>query len=191
MTGRTTALGSRGMIADAVSSWQFFWYFKARVRPEQAPTAIYLAGGAGESSMWGAASDGGPCYVVSTLRGETGSNDVTHPLISIDCISLDQPVGTGFSYDALFKSTFDALFTTPVAINDTGNVRFDAYSGKVPEANSTFFYGVLPSQVATRTANTSVLAARTLWHFSQAWMTSFPEWATCNKAITIWGESTR
>ena len=41
----------------------FFWYFEARKSPGNAPTAIYLAGGPGESSLYGAASDGGPCYV--------------------------------------------------------------------------------------------------------------------------------
>jgi carboxypeptidase C (cathepsin A) len=41
----------------------FFWYFNARNDPEHAPTAIYLAGGPGDSSMFGATEDGGPCTV--------------------------------------------------------------------------------------------------------------------------------
>lgn len=42
----------------------FFWYFRAQNDPEKAPTTIYLAGGPGESSVYGATSDGGPCYVL-------------------------------------------------------------------------------------------------------------------------------
>lgn len=43
----------------------FFWYFQARNDPHKAPTTIYLAGGPGESSVYGATSDGGPCYVLN------------------------------------------------------------------------------------------------------------------------------
>ncbi len=48
---------------DPYNASYFFWYFEARVNPREAPTAIYLAGGPGQSSIWGAVSDGGPCYV--------------------------------------------------------------------------------------------------------------------------------
>lgn len=37
---------------DSYSVSMFFWYFEARKDPANAPTAIYLAGGPGESSMW-------------------------------------------------------------------------------------------------------------------------------------------
>ena len=43
----------------------FFWYVESRNDPKNAPTAMYFAGGAGESSMDGATSDGGPCFVNS------------------------------------------------------------------------------------------------------------------------------
>ena len=41
----------------------FFWYVEARENPQTAPLGIYLAGGPGESSLNGAAEDGGPCSV--------------------------------------------------------------------------------------------------------------------------------
>lgn len=37
---------------DPYNISMFFWYFEARENPANAPTAIYLAGGPGESSMW-------------------------------------------------------------------------------------------------------------------------------------------
>ncbi|TKA68290.1 hypothetical protein B0A55_04291 [Friedmanniomyces simplex] len=172
---------------DPYNVSMFFWYFEARVNPREAPTAIYLAGGAGQSSMYGAASDGGPCTVMedsnSTSNNEWSMNTF------VNMLYIDQPVGVGFSYDMILNSTFDTLFLVPTAINDTGVLPFEAYNGTVPEANSTLWYGSFPSQDILHTANTSALAARTLWHFGQAFFGSFTEHKTCNKDITIWGNS--
>ncbi|KAK4541875.1 hypothetical protein LTR36_007239 [Oleoguttula mirabilis] len=101
---------------------------------------------------------------------------------------VDQPSGVGFSYDVLVNSTLDQLFLGG-DLTDTGIVPFDAYNGSVPEANSTFFHGTLPGQSLNHTANNSVIAARALWHFSQVWFADFPEWHTCNKKISVWGNS--
>ncbi len=49
--------------SDPYNISMFFWYFEARQSPQTAPTTIYLAGGPGESSMFGAVLDGGPCYI--------------------------------------------------------------------------------------------------------------------------------
>lgn len=102
----------------------FFWFFEARVDPQEAPTAIYLAGGPGQSSMFGAASDGGPCYVgkrtnrcCPRLGTKTGTDTSPPSHVGADSNStynnewsmntyvnmlyVDQPVGAGFSYDTL------------------------------------------------------------------------------------------
>ena len=108
----------------------FFWYFEARNNPQEAPTTIYLAGGAGQSSVWGAASDGGPCYVGAD--GNSTYNNEWSMNTNVNMLYLDQPVGTGFSYDALINSTFNALFlggTTLLSLEDTGIVPFEAYNG--------------------------------------------------------------
>ncbi|KAK5111187.1 hypothetical protein LTR85_012236 [Meristemomyces frigidus] len=172
--------------SDPYNISTFFWYFEARHEPENAPTAIYLAGGPGQSSMYGAAEDGGPCSVLpdsnSTVENPWSWNEY------VNMLYVDQPNGIGFSYDELFNSTVDQLFLGGDP-TDTGIVPFDAYNGTVPEANSTFFWGTFPSQSFNRTANSTALDARTLWHFSQAWFTGFPEWNTCNKKISVWGNS--
>ncbi|KAK0777444.1 hypothetical protein LTR59_013859 [Friedmanniomyces endolithicus] len=150
---------------DPYNASYFFWYFEARVNPREAPTAIYLAGGPGQSSIWGAVSDGGPCYVNpdsnSTTSNEWSMN--TH----VNMLYVDQPNSVGFSYDAVLNSTFDTLFIVPEALNDTSIVSFDEYPEGVPEANSTLWYGSFPSQNILHTANTTAIAARTLWHFAQ------------------------
>lgn len=40
-----------------------FWHFEARNHPQDIPIAMYLAGGPGQTSMFGVTWDGGPCYV--------------------------------------------------------------------------------------------------------------------------------
>jgi carboxypeptidase D len=37
---------------DPYNVSMFFWYIEARDDPQNAPTAIYLAGGPGQSSLW-------------------------------------------------------------------------------------------------------------------------------------------
>ncbi|KAK1055262.1 hypothetical protein LTR74_015801 [Friedmanniomyces endolithicus] len=102
---------------------------------------------------------------------------------------VDQPNSVGFSYDVVLNSTFDTLFLVPEVLNDTGIVSFDEYPEGVPEANSTLWYGSFPSQNIFHTANTTAIAARTLWHFAQSFFGSFPEYKTCNKDISLWGNS--
>ncbi|KAK1055897.1 hypothetical protein LTR74_015330 [Friedmanniomyces endolithicus] len=152
---------------DPYNASYFFWYFEARVNPREAPTAIYLAGGPGQSSIWGAVSMN------------------TH----VNMLYVDQPNSVGFSYDVVLNSTFDTLFLVPEVLNDTGIVLFDEYPEGVPEANSTLWYGSFPSQNILHTANTTAIAARALWHFAQGFFGSFPEYKTCNKDISLWGNS--
>ena len=169
--------------ADPYNISMFFWYITARQNPKEAPTAIYLAGGPGESSLFGATSDGGPCYVNSDSNS-TYTNDYSMNEY-VNMLYVDQPVGSGYSYDVLLKSTQDLLFLNPT-LTTTDIVPFEAYGGKVPPQNVTKKYGVFASQNPLHTANTTGVAAATLWHFTQVWFADFPEYTTCNKKISIW-----
>jgi carboxypeptidase D len=145
----------------------FFWYFEARQNPQNAPTAIYLAGGLGESSMFGAVLDGGPCYgrddANSTERNPWSMNE------KVNMLYVDQPVGSGFSYDKIVTSATDLLYYGAGGPPGyTGSQFLAAYHGDVPAKKPTFRYGMLPSQNSNHTANTTGVAAVTLWHFSQA-----------------------
>ncbi len=68
---------------------------------------------------------------------------------------IDQPVQTGFSYDV----------ATPGILNlMDGNI----FSGEVP-LNWTAMAGNFSSQDPTRTANTTAIAMRVIYHFLQIW----------------------
>lgn len=81
--------------ADPYNASLFFWYFEARIEPQRAPTAIYLAGRPGEPGISGAVPDGGPCNVLKDANSTqinpwSWNNDV-------NMLYVNQPVATGFS----------------------------------------------------------------------------------------------
>lgn len=165
---------------EAYNISMFFWYFPARQQSNNAQTAIYLAGGPGQSSMYGAAQGGGPCTILpnsnSTQNNPYSWNEY------VNMLYVDQPVGVGYSYSALVNSTMDLLTSgliTPM----------EQYNGRVPAENQTFLYGTFPDQGLERTAPNSAVAARVLWRFSQAWFSSFPEYETQDKRVSLWGNS--
>lgn len=163
----------------------FFWYFEARQNPRNAQTAIYLAGGPGESSMFGAAQSGGPCSILSDSN--TTQNNPWSWNKFVNLLYVDQPVGTGFSYTSLFNSTKDLMYIA--SPESTGIVPFEAYNGSVPAENTTFLYGTFPSQDPTNAPSTSQTAANALWHFAQVWFTSFPGYKTVDERVSFWGNS--
>ena len=160
----------------------FFWYFEARNKPQDAPVAIYFAGGPGQSSEYGATWDGGPCFVTPDSNG-TEENPWSWNE-HVNMLYIDQPVGSGYSYAEILESTFNLLGAT-----GPETVPFSAYGDEVPEQNATLRYGVFPSQDPSLTPNTTQAAVRTLWSFAQAWFADFPEYKTCDKRISIWGNS--
>lgn len=166
----------------------FFWYFEAREDPQNAPTGVYFAGGPGESSMMGAVSDGGPCYI-----NDDGNSTRLNPFSmnnKVNMLYVDQPVGSGFSYDKIVKSTVDLLWYGNGPEGYIGITPFHAYPDGVPPVeNSTFKHAILPSLNLNHTANTTGTAAITYWHFSQAWFGSFPEYRTSDSRVSLWGNS--
>ena len=161
----------------------FFLYSAAQQNPGNAPTSIFLAGGPGSPS-----SDlerTGPCEFLSDSNSTAESpwSWNTHS----NMLYIDQPVSTGFSYTSMINSTLDLLFLgSPVT--QTGIVPFEAYGGKVPAQNTTFLYGTFSEQNPQKTANTTLTAAKTLWHFTQAWL-EFAELKTQNTKLNLWGNS--
>jgi hypothetical protein len=167
---------------DTYNVSTFFWYIEARNNPQQAPTAIYFAGGPGESSLFGATGDGGPCTINSDSNSTTFNPFSMNEYVNM--LYVDHPVGAGYSYDELIKSTSDLSYV----LDDTtytGNTPFDQYD-VVPPENTTFKYGILPSSNPLHTANSTTIASRTMWHFSQAWFGHFPKWRTSDNRVSLW-----
>ncbi|KIY01041.1 uncharacterized protein Z520_03707 [Fonsecaea multimorphosa CBS 102226] len=159
----------------------YFIYFEARHNASTAPLAIYLAGGPGESSIYTAlASESGPCYV-----NVAGNDTIINPWSFnnyVNMLYLDQPVQTGFSYDELVNGTFnlETQIITPE--------HFSA-SSPLPAINATFQVGTFPSQDPLHVTNTTVSSARALWHATEHWLSSFPEYSTSSNKFSIWANS--
>ena len=133
--------------------------------------------------MYGVMIEGGPCTV---LHDSNTTQDNPWSMNSYsNMLYIDNPVGAGFSYNDLVKSTLNLIDTSdPVSFQP-----FEAYSGSVPPQNFTFYYGVLPSTDTTQYTNNTYSAARTLWDFSQVWFSAFHFWNTTDKRINLWGNS--
>ncbi|KAL9107816.1 MAG: hypothetical protein Q9227_007331 [Pyrenula ochraceoflavens] len=156
----------------------FYWYVQARKSPETAPLAIYLAGGPGESSMFGAMGQGGPCFINdeynSTRLNQWSWNN------EVNMLYIDQPVQTGFSYDTLVNGTLNLL------TNDWEPADF---SYGIPSTNEIFLVGVIPSQNPDYVTAGSVWGASALWHSMQIWTYPFPKDKSKNSEISLWGNS--
>ena len=156
----------------------FFWFFESRKDPANAPLSIWMNGGPGGSSMIGALSENGPCFVGddsnSTYINEWSWNN------EVNLLFVDQPVQVGYSYDIPTNVTLDMI---------SGNITVSDFSDGIPEQNNTFFVGTGSSQKTSNTANSTAHAAHALWHFAQVWFEEMPSYKPNDEKISIWTES--
>ncbi|OAA70447.1 Peptidase S10, serine carboxypeptidase [Cordyceps fumosorosea ARSEF 2679] len=172
--------------ADPYNVSMFFWYFEARNSPSNASTGIYLAGGPGAPSIGDIFSGAGSCYINpdsnSTKDNAWSWNN------NMNMLYIDQPVSSGYSYTQRIRSTLNMMFLgNPVT--ETGITPMEAYGGSVPPGNTTFLHGTFSEQSPDKTINSTLSAAKTLWHFTQIWFPHFPEYKTSDKRVSIWGNS--
>lgn len=134
----------------------FFWFFESRILPDLAPVTLWLQGGPGLASVNQAVSGhNGPCKV----KHESNSTELN--LFSWNNFSnmlyLDQPVQTGFSYDAV-TTGYEDMFSAEV------------FPGPISgPGNATYRPGKFGSQDPSKTANTTAIAARAVTHFLDLW----------------------
>lgn len=148
----------------------FFWFIEARQLPESAPLTIYINGGPGSSSMVGLFQEVGPCQVVEIAQDELGTvaRDWGWDRSS-NVIFIDQPVQVGFSYDTLTNVSLNLLDDSIVAPPTSAPITQPIY---------TFLNGTFGSGNPAFTANTSQVAAQSVWHFLQTFLNVFPQYNT-------------
>jgi len=85
----------------------FFWFFPAEESPDTAPVVIWLQGGPGGSSMFGALKLHGP--IITTVDGNNQLSGVEKNPYSWgrkhNMLYIDNPVGAGFSFSDKMPET--------------------------------------------------------------------------------------
>ena len=148
----------------------FFWFFEARQQPESAPLTLFINGGPGSSSMVGLFQEVGPCKVVEFSHNVLGTTPRDWGWDrSSNILFIDQPVQVGFSYDTPTNFSFNLLDSSRVTPPTDPPPTQPPY---------TFLNGTFASGNPAFTANTSQIAAQSIWHFLQTFLTAFPEYNT-------------
>ncbi len=135
----------------------FFWFFESRGGDaDEAPLAIWLQGGPGSARTDQAVrGHTGPCIVQRDSK-TTKLNPWSWTAVA-NMLYIDQPVQTGFSYDAAVPGVLD----TVTGDHDVG--------ANVSASGWTAIRGSFSSQDPSHTANGTGIAARAVQHFLELW----------------------
>ncbi|OAV99900.1 hypothetical protein PTTG_25095 [Puccinia triticina 1-1 BBBD Race 1] len=85
-----------GYIDTGNNQSMFFWFFEARNNPKSAPLGLWLNGGPGCSSLFGALQENGPCRINSDSTASSLNPYSWNTYANM--LYIDQPISTGFSY---------------------------------------------------------------------------------------------
>lgn len=151
----------------------FFWFIEARTNASTAPLTVFINGGPGSSSMVGLFQEAGPCEVVEIAQGKFGTQLRQWGWDrSSNIIFVDQPNQVGFSFDKLTNGSLDLLDSTVV---------FPPSGVPAGQPDYTHLDGTFSSNNGNSSANTTEIAAHTMWHMLQGFLASFPQY---NPALT-------
>jgi len=118
--------------------------------------------------MVGLFQETGPCQVVEIAKGMLG----TQPRQwgwdrSSNVLFIDQPNQVGFSYDTRTNGSLNLL--TGDFVSPPAPIPFN-------QPNDSFLNGTFGSGNGNATANTTAIAARTIWHMLQGFLGAFPQY---------------
>ncbi|KAI4279921.1 MAG: hypothetical protein L6R35_005997 [Caloplaca aegaea] len=147
----------------------FFWFIEARTNASSAPLTVFINGGPGSSSMVGLFQETGPCAVVEIAEGKFGTQARNWGWDrSSNVIFIDQPNQVGFSFDQRVNGSLNLL--------DTKVTTSPASTAPAGQPEYTYLNGTFSSNDGVSSANTTEIAARTMWHMLQAFLGTFPQY---------------
>ncbi|KAL8723086.1 MAG: hypothetical protein Q9225_000557 [Loekoesia sp. 1 TL-2023] len=151
----------------------FFWFVEARTDASTAHLTVFLNGGPGSSSMVGLFQEAGPCEVVEIAEGRFGTQARDWGWDrSSNIIFIDQPNQVGFSFDRLTNGSLDLLSSA---------MAFPPSAVPAGQTEYTYLNGTFSSNDSHASANTTEIAAHTIWHMLQGFLGTFPQY---NPALT-------
>ncbi|KAL9036980.1 MAG: hypothetical protein Q9214_005896, partial [Letrouitia sp. 1 TL-2023] len=146
----------------------FFWFIEARINPSSAPLTIFLNGGPGSSSMVGLFQEVGPCEAIEIAQGKIGTRARDWGWDrSSNILFIDQPNQVGFSFDKMVNGSLNLL---------TSAISFSSSGQPTDQPAYILLEGTFASNDARFSANTTEIAAHTVWHMLQAFLISFPQY---------------
>ncbi|KAL1768238.1 putative serine carboxypeptidase CPVL isoform X1, partial [Sigmodon hispidus] len=134
----------------------FFWFFPARVQPEDAPVVLWLQGGPGGSSMFGLFVEHGPYVITKNMTVYDRDFPWT---TTLSMLYIDNPVGTGFSFtenirgyaiseDDIAQDLYSALIQFfklfPQYAKNDFYVTGESYAGKYVPAIAHYIHSINP-----------------------------------------------
>lgn len=118
--------------------------------------------------MVGLFQENGPCEVIEIARDKFGTRAREWGWDrSSNVVYIDQPNQVGFSYDVPTKGSLN-LFTSEII--------YPPSSAPPDQPAYTFLNGTFSSKYENRTANTTEIAAHTVWHLLQGFLSIFPQY---------------
>ncbi|KAL8908058.1 MAG: hypothetical protein Q9207_001037 [Kuettlingeria erythrocarpa] len=151
----------------------FFWFVEARTNASSAPLTIFINGGPGSSSMVGLFQETGPCEVVEIAEDKLGTQARDWGWDrSSNILFIDQPNQVGFSFDKRVNGSLDL---------SNSIVTFPSSNAPAGQPEYTYLNGTFSSNNSSASANTTEIAAHTIWHMLQGFLGTFPQY---NPAVT-------
>lgn len=112
--------------------------------------------------------ENGPCEVIEIASGRFGTRARDWGWDrSSNIVYIDQPNKVGFSYDVATNGSLN-LFTSEIL--------FPPSNAPPNQPSYTFLNGTFSSNAGNRTANTTEVAAHTVWHLLQGFLSTFPRY---------------